>query len=105
MDYIIIEVPDMNDSNSRIVLDGTVYYIRFTYNDTMGYWKFGLYNSKNNPIVVGIKIVSNFPLNLFCGSTGLPDGVFAAKTKRNRIGRNDFLNGNAQFIFCPYENG
>ena len=34
MKYTIIEVPDMNDSVSRIVLDGTVYLIRFTYNDT-----------------------------------------------------------------------
>lgn len=102
MEYIIIEVPDMNDSVSRIVLNGTAYYIRFTYNDTFGYWKFGLYDTQSAPLVVGIKIVPNFPLNLFCGTTELPDGVFAAKTKKNRIGRNDFVDGNAEFIFCPY---
>lgn len=33
MDYTIIEVPDMNDSVSRVVLSGTAYLIRFTYND------------------------------------------------------------------------
>lgn len=34
MDYTIIEVPDMNDSVSRVVLSGTAYLIRFTYNDS-----------------------------------------------------------------------
>ena len=43
MDYIIIEVPDLNDSISRVVLNGNAYQIRFTWNETGGYWKFGLY--------------------------------------------------------------
>ncbi len=42
MDAIAIEVPDMNDSVSKITLLGTQYQIRFTYNDTEGYWYFGL---------------------------------------------------------------
>ena len=65
MDYIIIEVPDLNDSVSRIVLNGAVYFVRFTYNDTFDYWKFGVYDSQMEPIVIGIKIVPSFPLNLF----------------------------------------
>ena len=44
MDYTIIEVPDMNDSVSRVVLSGTAYLIRFTYNDSKDYWKFSLYD-------------------------------------------------------------
>lgn len=103
MEYIIIEVPDMNDSVSRVVLSGTAYLIRFTYNDTCDYWKFSLYNAQNEPIVLGIKIVPQFPLNVFYGVTKLPDGVFGVMTKLDRIGRNDFLNGNAQFMFCPVE--
>ena len=103
MEYIIIEVPDMNDSVSRVVLAGTAYLIRFTYNDTCDYWKFSLYNAQNEPIVLGVKIVPRFPLNVFYGVTKLPDGVFGVMTKLDRIGRNDFLNGNAQFVFCPVE--
>lgn len=103
MEYIIIEVPDMNDSVSRVVLAGTAYLIRFTYNDTCDYWKFSLYNAQNEPIVLGIKIVPRFPLNVFYGVTKLPDGIFGVMTKLTRIGRNDFLNGNAQFVFCPVE--
>ena len=101
MKYITIEVPNMNDSVSRIVLKGQQYNIRFTYNDTCDYWKFSLYDAMMNPIVLGIKIVPQFPLNLFYGVTQLPDGVFGAMTKLQRIGRNDFLDGKAKFVFIP----
>lgn len=103
MDYIIIEVPDMNDSTSRVVLAGIPYQIRFTYNDTKDYWKFSLYNAQSEPIALGIKIVPQFPLNLFHGLSKLPSGVFGVMTKLGRVGRNDFVSGNAQFIFCPVE--
>ncbi len=101
MEYIIIDVPDLNDSVSRVVLAGIPYYIRFTYNDTCDYWKFSLYNSQNEPIVVGIKIVPRFPLNVFYGVTKLPDGVFGVISKKQHIGRRDFKDGSAKFVFCP----
>lgn len=101
MEYIVIEVPDMNDSMSKIVLNGNSYLIRFTYNDTCNYWSFGLYSSQNEPIRVGIKIVPQMPLNLFCGTNEMPDGVFGVLTDLEQIGRNDFKNGKAKFIFAP----
>ena len=103
MDYITIEVPDMNDSVSRIVLNNTAYQIRFTWNDTGGDWKFSVYDPQSQPIVVGIKIVPRFPINLFYGVTRLPTGVFGVMTKLDRIGRKDFVDGNATFVFCPVE--
>lgn len=103
MDYTIIEVPDLNDSISRIVLNGTVYHIRFTYNDTGDYWNFGLYDALNEPIILGIKIVPQFPLNLFCGVNKLPDGIFGVLTKLDRVGKDDFKEGNAKFIFAPVD--
>lgn len=101
MDYIIIEVPDMNDSISRIVLRGKQYQLRFTYNDTGGYWSFGLMDSLGTPLLIGVKIVPQFPLNLFYGTDKLPLGVFAALTKEERIGRDSFVSGKAQFVFIP----
>ena len=98
MNYTVISVPDMNDSVSRVVLNGTAYMIRFTYNDTNCFWKFGLYTPNMDPIVCGIKIVPNFPLNVFYQAQSLP-GVFIAVTKNAQIGRNDFANGNAKFVF------
>lgn len=101
MDYIIIEVPDLNDSISRIVLLGKQYQLRFTWNDTGEFWSFGLMDSLGTPLLIGIKIVPQFPLNLFYGTENLPLGVFAALTEKDRIGRQDFVNGKAQFVFIP----
>lgn len=102
MDFSIIEVPDMNDSISRIVLAGKQYLLRFTYNDTGGYWCFGLSDSLGNIILSGVKIVPSFPLNLFYYSVAeMPAGVFGVLTELDKIGRNDFKDGKAKFIFCP----
>ena len=65
MEYIVIEVPDMNDSVSRIVLNGTQYQIRFTWHDVGGYWYFSVHDSLNNPILTGVKIVPMFHLYVF----------------------------------------
>ena len=102
-EYIVIEVPELFDSMSRIILRETLYYIRFTYNDTGDYWKFDLYDSNEEPIVLGVKIVPQFPLNIFYGVTQIPDGVFAVISKLDRIGKYDFKNGDAQFVFVPTE--
>lgn len=101
MDYITIEVPDMNDSVSSIVLCGKQYRIRFTYNQAKDFWTFGLYNSLMEPIRIGVKIVPKFPLNLFWGTDIAPVGVFGVQTELERIGRNDFVDGKAKFIFGP----
>lgn len=99
--YIIIDVPDMNDSFSRIVLQGKPYFLRFTYNDTFGYWSFGVFNSLYEPIREGIKIVPKMALNLFCGTMDMPNGVFGVLTELEKVGRSDFVESRAKFIFAP----
>ena len=101
MDYIIISVPDMNDSVSRIVLNGTVYQIRFTYSDTEGRWYFGLNDAQGAPIVQMVKIVPGFPLNLFMGHDDIPNGVFGCMSNLDAVGREDFIDGRAKFVFIP----
>jgi len=103
MNYIVISVPDMNDSISRIVLNGTVYKIRFTYSDTEDRWYFGLSDAQGAPIVQMVKIVPGFPLNLFMGRDDIPVGVFGCMSNLEAVGREDFINGKAQFIFAPAE--
>ena len=43
------------------------------------------------------------PLNLFCGTDEMPDGVFGVLTDLEHIGRNDFKTEKAKFIFAPVE--
>lgn len=101
MEYTIIEVPDMNDSISRVLLGDVYCQIRFTYIDSKDYWTFGVYDEQGAPIAIGIKVVPKMVLNLFFGVNELPLGVFGVLTTLENIGREDFKNGNAKFIFSP----
>jgi hypothetical protein len=91
-----IAIPEYNDSFSRLTLSGKEYLIRFTYNAFGDFWVFGLYTAQKEPIFQGIKIVPQLPLNVF---TGWKDGAFGAVTKLDRIGREDFQNGKAVFVY------
>lgn len=105
MKYTEISVPHYNDSFSRIVLDGKVWEIRFSYNKATNCWKFGIYDSKHKPIYQDIKIVPGIPLNLpFCRRP-YPHVLFFAKTKLGRIGYHDFWDGNAEFAYVESKNG
>lgn len=103
MERIEITPPDYHDSFSRVVLSGVQYLIRFTYIDTFDYWTFGLYTTMKEPIVEGIKIVPQFPLNLFYSNRNMPNGVFGVFTELEKVGKGDFLNGKAIFSYIPAE--
>ena len=96
-----IKAPDENDSFCRVVLDGNEYLMRFTYNASFDYWSWGLYEDKETPIVTGIKIVPNFPLTFFYENDNLPNGVFGCLSDKDTVGRYDFVNESAVFIFIP----
>ena len=98
---IHIQIPDIPDSFSRVVLDGEAYLIRFTYNATADRWRFGLYTMQKEPIAVGLPIVPSFPLNMQVVDERFPRGLFGAYSKLEYIGRNDFLEGKAAFSYIP----
>ena len=85
----VIQVPEYNDSFSRVVLSGKEYLIRFSYNYAGNYWTFGIYDGNRSPYVAGIKIVPNSPLNFFYLCHNLPEGLFSAVTVQDRIGKSD----------------
>ena len=99
----IISLPDMNDSFFRVVLQEKDYLLRLTYNASGDYWTFGIYLSEDTPIITAIKIVPSFPLNRYFHTSEMPDGVFGVLTQLERVGRDAFRNGEAQFVFIPSE--
>jgi hypothetical protein len=101
MERIEILVPDMNDSFSKAVLDGKEYLLRFTWNDTAGRWNFGIYTVLREPIIQGIKLVPQFPVNLQYIDERLPSGIFGVYTKLEVIGRKDFIDKKAVFAYIP----
>ena len=85
---LYIEVPDKNDSISRITLSGKEYYIRFTYNRSYDYWSM-------------TKIVPFSPLTYFYTYTDLPDGDFGCFSVDKHVGRNAFKEKKAKFVYIP----
>ena len=105
MDRLIITVPDMNDSFSRVVLDGTQYFIRFTWNETARRWSFGLYTIQREPLVRGQRMIPRFPLNLQIIDESFPAGVFGVYSDLPHVGRNDFTEGRAVFAYISAHQG
>jgi len=103
MNIFKITVPDLNDSFSRVVLDGVQYQIRFTWNDTAQRWSFGVYTMQKEPLAIGIKMAPRFPLNLQIVDDRFPTGVFGVYSNLGVVGRYDFLNGDAYFAYIPVE--
>lgn len=97
-----IRVPDMNDSFSRVILCRQEYLVRFLYNGAYDYWTFGVYDKNKNILLQQRKIVPLAPLTHFDVSVSIPQGIFGCFTNLKRIGRNDFVNGNAEFAFIPW---
>ena len=101
MRYLCINVPDLNDSYSRVTLDGKQYLIRFTWNSTAERWSFGLYTLLYEPIAQGIKIVPRFPLNLQIVDDSFPGGMFGVVSELQAIRRKDFVENKAAFVYAP----
>ena len=94
-----ISVPNLNDSFEKVTLNGKVYYLRFTWNDYEQRWMLGIYDNLKVPILTCIKIVPRYLLNLFCGLDEFSKRSFYVETELEEIGRNDFLDGKATFVF------
>jgi hypothetical protein len=46
-------------------------------------------------------MVPQFPLNLLFGRDDMPSGIFAVLTEKESVGRQDFADGTARFVFVP----
>ncbi|MGL5433813.1 MAG: phage baseplate plug family protein [Lachnospiraceae bacterium] len=95
-----IDVPDMNDSMSRITLAGREYFIRFTFNALHEYWSFSLYDTNQNLLLGMIRIVPLSPLTEYYTHEELPAGKFGCESQ-GEINRQAFVDKTAKFFFIP----
>lgn len=100
---LLIQIPKQNDSMSRVVLDGTEYFLRMTWNTEGEFWSFGVWSNIDTPIVSGIRVVPECSLTRFARGVGIPSGVFYVFTTKNTIDKEDFWNGSAEFAYIPAE--
>lgn len=95
-----IDIPDKNDSLSRITLSGREYFIRFTYNVRHKYWCFSLYNTNQELILGMVRIVPLSPLTEYYTYQELPDVIFGCEAQ-GEIDRYAFINKTARFFYIP----
>lgn len=98
---LYITVPDMNDSVSSVVIDKKEYNLRFTWNGTHEYWSFGVLDTDMHPLLAGVKVVPRWPLNHSYPAAGLPEGTFGVISDKDTVGRDDFTDGKAVFVYIP----
>lgn len=84
---------DIPSYNFQQELEGTVYDLEFNYNTRGGYWMMDINDASKNPIITGIRVVTDFSLIGHLKVPGAPPGQFIAydTSGYNRdAGINDF---------------
>jgi len=94
-------IPAKQDSQYRedVELDGTTFILIFAWNALNEYWSLGIYDRDLNPIVYGIKIVTQYNLTQQLVQSGMPLGEILCqnivglfeKIQRNDMGQTNEL--------------
>lgn len=93
-----IRIPITKDAHSTqaITLDDSSYTIELKWVSVgTGFWVMSLYNSAEEPLVYGIRMVLNYPLGYGLSHRGTPPGVLMCVDfagSETEIGRYDFVN-------------
>ena len=103
MVYYELSVPDHNDATMRVNLDGEYYYFRTTWNEKGGFWLFSVYDSEMNLLIGMAKLVPGAIWNFFVMESCGPPGIIGVVSDGERIGRNDFVDGNARLIYASLD--
>lgn len=102
MEVYEISVPsDQNDFIMRVTLDGTPVVLHMAYNSAGDSWTLGYCDINGTPIVEGIAVIPNFPLNFWYSSYDIPQGLLYVSAALSHIGRYAFRDGDAKLIYAP----
>lgn len=97
---IKITVPDAHDSMSKVTLDGTVYWLRYTYNSTYDYWSIGIYDEDQNALVPMTKVVPMYDLlRSYKSYEGIPQGFLFCASRVEQVGETAFRDGDAVIAY------
>lgn len=101
----IIPFKDPSSFVEQVTLSGTIFILMFNWNSLNEFWTMDIRNRDEEPIVLGIKIVPNYPLLAQYTETNLPLGEIVCQNivkspdviRRFDIGQN--------FLLVYYEPG
>lgn len=71
----IIPFKEPGSWQSQNTFTNVIFLIQFKWNALNKYWIMSIYDRNNNPILLGVKVVTNFNLtSQFAAITGMPSG-------------------------------
>lgn len=85
-----------------IAIQNFVYRFRYKYNARFDYWALGIYDTDDNILIEGLKIVLNYNIIAQYVDRGLPQGKIIAiriNDSTDRITRDELLNGSVLLSF------
>jgi hypothetical protein len=71
---LIIPFKEPSNWREQIELDQIIYILEFTWNALNEFWSMDIYSGNETPIILGIKIVPNYPLLAAFSAEGQPPG-------------------------------
>jgi hypothetical protein len=77
----VLEIPvrsDLNAFKEFITIEGVVYIFQFYFNQRTSLWFADILDDNENPILVGIPVQTNIPLNLIFKHLDIPKGLLFA---------------------------
>ena len=79
----MIEIPLFSDPffTEEVLLENTVYKLRFRYNSSMDRWYMHISDVNDVPILDGVKLVCNKILNRFSADPRNPPGVLVCQSQ------------------------
>lgn len=96
-----INLADKNDFITEVNFDDEVFFLHFSWNDTLAYWSLAIENAYNDELVSDIVILPGRPLIEPVRRDELPLGELVAVRDDDLpfIGRDDFVKGHAVLIY------
>lgn len=100
---IKIPLADLNDFILEASLEGTTYFLHFSWNTEGQFWTMGVRNAANVAVLRSVVLVPNTPLLEQYTTFAVPPGEFVAYTDDPLavIDRNSFANEQATLYYIP----
>ena len=70
----IIPFKEQSQWQAQITLTNVIFILTFKWNAQNAYWVMNIYDENTNPLVLGIKVVTNYDLTSQFSTLGLPTG-------------------------------
>jgi hypothetical protein len=102
----IIQFKEPAAWQEQVTLTGTIFILFFKWNALNKYWVMSIFDRNSSPILVGVKIVTNYDLTSQFVVSGIPQGDILCQNVLNEwndIARFDMGETNELFYYEPNE--